>query len=83
MEICRKACGGHGFSYYSGLPNMVNEYASNLTYEGENTILYLQITRYLLKNYKYAMTKKKGVGESVSYLSQFNDFLSTRVSEDR
>ena len=29
MEI-----GGHGFSYYSGFPSLINEYAANLTYEG-------------------------------------------------
>jgi acyl-CoA oxidase len=34
MEICRKACGGHGFSHYSGLPNMLNEFSPNLTHEG-------------------------------------------------
>lgn len=62
MEICRKACGGHGFSHYSGMPMILGEYASNLTLEGENTILYLQVTRYLLKNYKYSMTKKEKVG---------------------
>ncbi len=31
MEICRKACGGHGFSHYSGIPAIIFEYASNLT----------------------------------------------------
>ena len=31
METCRRACGGHGFSHYSGLPNLVLEYAANLT----------------------------------------------------
>ena len=62
MEICRKACGGHGFSHYSGIPMIIMEYAALLTLEGENTILYLQVTRYLLKNYKYALTKKEKVG---------------------
>ena len=62
MEICRKACGGHGFSHYSGIPMVINDYAALLTLEGENTILYLQVTRYLLKNYKYALTKKEKVG---------------------
>jgi acyl-CoA oxidase len=34
MEICRKACGGHGFSHYSGMPAIIFEYSSNLTMEG-------------------------------------------------
>jgi acyl-CoA oxidase len=83
METLRKACGGHGFSHYSGIPNLLNEYVSNITYEGENTILYLQITRYLLKNYKYAMTQKKPVGASVKYLLNFAEILSARVDNDR
>jgi acyl-CoA oxidase len=83
METLRKACGGHGFSHYSGIPNLLNEYVSNLTLEGENTILYLQIARYLLKNYKYAMTQKKPVGVSVDYLLQFGDIISSRVENDR
>jgi hypothetical protein len=34
MEICRKACGGHGYSHYSGIPSLIGEYAANLTHEG-------------------------------------------------
>ena len=34
MEICRKACGGHGFSQYSGFPALINEYAAHMTHEG-------------------------------------------------
>lgn len=34
MEICRKACGGHGYSHFSGIPNLINEYSPNLTHEG-------------------------------------------------
>ena len=34
MEILRKACGGHGFSHYSGLPNLMTEFVSNITLEG-------------------------------------------------
>ena len=34
MEICRKACGGHGFSHYSGFPSLISEYAAHLTHEG-------------------------------------------------
>ncbi len=31
IETCRKACGGHGFSHYSGIPALLCEFASNLT----------------------------------------------------
>lgn len=83
MEICKRACGGHGYSHYSHFPNLLSEYSSNLTYEGENTILYLQVTRSLLKSYKYAMTKKKTLDESVSYLSDFSQLMETKIGEDK
>ena len=35
LETLRKACGGHGYSHYSGFPHMISEYMANLTLEGE------------------------------------------------
>ena len=49
METCRLACGGHGFSHYSGLPHIVQQFSPNVTLEGENTVLYLQLARYVMK----------------------------------
>jgi len=34
IETCRRSCGGHGTSYYSGLPQLLNEYAPHNTHEG-------------------------------------------------
>lgn len=44
-EICRRACGGHGYSKLSGLPTLVARATASCTYEGENTVLYLQVAR--------------------------------------
>jgi alkylation response protein AidB-like acyl-CoA dehydrogenase len=44
-EICRRACGGHGYSKLSGLPTLVTQAIASCTYEGENTVLYLQVAR--------------------------------------
>lgn len=44
-EVCRRACGGHGYSKLSGLPSLVNKVTASCTYEGENTVLYLQMAR--------------------------------------
>lgn len=41
MENIRLSCGGHGFSHYSGLPNIVEGFKPLVTLEGENTIMYL------------------------------------------
>jgi hypothetical protein len=68
LETLRKACGGHGYSHYSGFPHMISEYMANLTLEGENTVLYLQISRFILKNYKWHLTKKKKLSDSMLYI---------------
>ncbi|XP_053214891.1 peroxisomal acyl-coenzyme A oxidase 1-like [Panonychus citri] len=49
VETCRRACGGNGFLLVSGLPRIFANTVAACTYEGENTILYLQTARYLFK----------------------------------
>lgn len=44
-----KACGGHGYSHYSGLPHILVEEFPNQILEGENSVLLLQVSRYLVK----------------------------------
>ena len=34
IEILRRSMGGHGFSYYSGLPGLLNEISPTVTFEG-------------------------------------------------
>ena len=43
IEECRKLCGGHGFLCASGLPELYAAYVPACTYEGDNTILLLQV----------------------------------------
>jgi acyl-CoA oxidase len=59
LEISRLACGGHGFSQYSGLPSIIKEYSPNITHEGENTVMYLQVARYIIKCFDNSIVKKK------------------------
>ncbi|XP_053456297.1 peroxisomal acyl-coenzyme A oxidase 2 isoform X2 [Nycticebus coucang] len=73
-EICRRACGGHGYSKLSGLPSLVTKVSASCTYEGENTVLYLQVARFLVKNYLQAQmstgsTSPKSLPPSVVYLT--------------
>ncbi|XP_037281886.2 acyl-CoA oxidase 1 [Rhipicephalus microplus] len=49
IETCRLACGGHGFLLISGLPRLYATTVAACTYEGENTVMFLQLARYLLK----------------------------------
>lgn len=49
IERCRLSCGGQGYLLISGLPRLYATTVAACTYEGENTVLYLQTARYLLK----------------------------------
>lgn len=72
--------GGHGTSYYSGLPQLMNEYVAHNTHEGENTVMYLQTARYVLKNYIGHMTKGKPLAESVKYISRISELAETQFA---
>lgn len=49
VEECRRTCGGQGYSHLSGLPELLNSYVQNCTWEGDNKVLCLQCARYIVK----------------------------------
>ncbi|XP_076826060.1 peroxisomal acyl-coenzyme A oxidase 2-like [Clavelina lepadiformis] len=80
-EILRRACGGHGYSYGSGLPFIVNRMLASCTYEGENTVMYLQCARYLMKCADKARDKK--LTGTVAYLNDSSSGVCpARTSDD-
>lgn len=68
IEICRLACGGHGYLASSNLHRLYTSTTCAITYEGENTVLWLQVARYLIKSYR-AARKGNTLGLSVEYLA--------------
>lgn len=66
IEECRMACGGHGYSRSSGLPDIYVTFTPTCTYEGENTVMMLQTARYLFKSYTRAKSGQDLSG-TVSY----------------
>ncbi|KAA0186590.1 hypothetical protein HAZT_HAZT004737, partial [Hyalella azteca] len=46
-DVCRLACGGHGYLASSNLPRIVTATTATQTYEGENTVMWLQVARYV------------------------------------
>lgn len=75
IEECRMACGGHGYSHSSGIPNIYVTFTPACTFEGENTVMMLQTARFLMKSYDQVQSGKL-VGGMVSYL---NDLPSQRI----
>jgi acyl-CoA oxidase len=47
LEVCRRACGGHGYSSYSGIGSWYADYLPTATWEGDNYMLTQQVARYV------------------------------------
>lgn len=52
IEAARRACGGHGYSHYSGIGHLYAEMLPSVTYEGDNYMLTKQVARSLIKKAK-------------------------------
>jgi acyl-CoA oxidase len=72
IEVCRLSCGGHGYSHASGLPILYANFTGAQTYEGENTVMYLQSARYLMKLFSQRKTSSQ-LPLNVQYLG--SDFV--------
>jgi len=83
IEICRKSCGGHGYSLFSGIPEMYTDYVPACTYEGDNTVMLLQTSRFLLKAYKTGQTGQ--VKGNLSFLEKdkLAQLLNERCSAEK
>ncbi|KAH7123451.1 hypothetical protein B0J13DRAFT_455720 [Dactylonectria estremocensis] len=58
LEVCRRACGGHGYSAFSGIGTWYADYLPTVTWEGDNYMLTQQVARYLLKSARAVLTGK-------------------------
>ncbi|TRY67780.1 hypothetical protein TCAL_02920 [Tigriopus californicus] len=66
MDSLRRACGGHGFMCNSNLPRLWGLVTASCTYEGENTVLQLQVARFVMKCLD--QDQSKPLPESMKYL---------------
>ncbi|XP_017337622.1 peroxisomal acyl-coenzyme A oxidase 1 isoform X1 [Ictalurus punctatus] len=82
IEVCRMACGGHGYSRSSGLPDIYVTFTATCTYEGENTVMMLQTARYLVKSYRQVRDGKQLTG-TVSYLNESRQHFQPRPTGSR
>ena len=84
LFVCMQSCGGHGYSVFSGIPHLIQNYAPNSILEGENTILLMQVGRYLLKNYKNLKKGKlaKLIG-NVAYLKDAKALSMFKIEETK
>lgn len=72
LEVCRRACGGHGYSSFSGIGQWYADYLPTTTWEGDNYMLTQQVARYLLKSARAVL---KGTASNNDTSRIFREFL--------
>lgn len=73
INTMREACGGAGFSAYSGIPYLQGDQAAKVAYEGDNTVMLQQSAKYIITN----VSKNKTLSDPfLSYLSNLLDQFS-------
>eukprot|EP00897_Mesotaenium_endlicherianum_P001166 jgi/Mesen1/1104/ME000123S00271 len=79
IEECRRRCGGNGYLHASGLPELYASYVPAVTFEGDNTILFLQVARYLVKAAGQAGKGERLTG-TAEYLNDWRQLSSQPCS---
>jgi len=71
LEACRRACGGHGYSSFSGIGPWYADYLPTITWEGDNYMLTQQVARYLLKSARSVLNGEKPTNDTTKILTEF------------
>ncbi|RMZ89815.1 hypothetical protein DV736_g2946, partial [Chaetothyriales sp. CBS 134916] len=71
LEVCRRACGGHGYSSFAGLASWYADYLPTLTWEGDNYMLTQQVSRYLLKSARAVLDGTAADNDTTRILKDF------------
>ena len=71
LEVCRRACGGHGYSSFAGIGSWYADYLPTVTWEGDNYMLTQQVSRYLLKSARSVIAGKAGKNDTTRILTEF------------
>lgn len=85
IERCRQACGGFGYSSYTGLASLFNDVAVHCTWEGDNTIMTLQTGRFLLSAFRDRIERKEkrhsNLSSEMSFLNNFPQILDQKYEK--
>lgn len=58
LEVARRACGGHGYSSFSGIGPWYADYVPTTTWEGDNFMLTLQVAKYVRSSLSWLKISK-------------------------
>ena len=68
LQVCREACGGLGYSAFSGIGRLRANQDANVTWEGENTVLLQQTSKYILRQVQRATEALKNQSTTLKFL---------------
>ncbi|KAG7194164.1 fatty-acyl coenzyme A oxidase [Scheffersomyces spartinae] len=78
IDQCRQACGGHGYSAYSGFGKAYADWAVQCTWEGDNNVLGLNIGKPIVKHSLAVLKEDKVVYGSTSFLTHTKQHLNDK-----
>jgi acyl-CoA oxidase len=82
IQECREACGGHGYLKASALGELRDDHDANNTYEGDNNVLQMQTSNYLLRLWQLKLEEGRPLTSqlgSVDCLDQMDAHLQKRM----
>ena len=79
IDQCRQACGGHGYSAYSGFGKLYNDWAVQCTWEGDNNILGMSIGKQLVKSISSVLRDGQNVTGILEFLTDSKKYLNRDV----
>lgn len=82
IDECRQACGGHGYSGYSGFGQGYNDWVVQCTWEGDNNILTLSAGRALIQS-TLAAKRGKRVGAAVEYITRASELVNVKLGTEK
>lgn len=77
VEKCRRSAGGAGYASFSGFTEIAGAVSPVPTYEGDNTVMLLQASKYVFKLVKKAQ-KKQPLAFPFEYIANIEKLLSLK-----
>lgn len=81
IDQCRQACGGHGYSAYSGFGKAYNDWVVMCTWEGDNNVLSLNVGKPIVKNIIAIEDEGKVVKGPSSFLNEVKQYTGAGSSK--
>lgn len=73
IQECREACGGHGYLKAAGFGDLRDDHDANNTYEGDNNVIQMQTSNFLIRTYQDAMKARSNSTDPVNGEAEAGD----------